>query len=457
MSEHTDVLTEEYVKDKYNADLRNLPENYTNRRWFHSVESEFDYNQTKRSFLNAFGTETYDRGLEVGPGDAVWTKFVVDKVTRLDVLDQSVEMLARAKEVLSQKQNVTYIQTNFAEHVIEPAAYDVVFSIRCFEYITDKDAAIKKFYDTLTPGGKFILITKNPRYKNQSGWKNTLMHTQQIGKQEVVALLKKHGFKVDAVSPAVMRWKSKYALARFVFDTLHKINIYTKGRVYVPFLTDLCTESYMYVAHKDKMLVEMYGLSGSGKSTLAKELAEKDTSIKHVSAQYNNVEVFRFMFRHPVLSFAWLGEMLFLALRHNEWTLFRYRLSIILRTFATFGYAERIPKGVVLLDEGLFQRVLSIYEKERSAKSLERLMKLIPKVDLLILVDRGNESRYIRFDNNKDHPRAKLGEAYLASWKVMIEKNNDKLQQAVATLRVPHVWVKKEDTLDKLLYSLKTL
>ncbi len=453
---NTKKLTEEFVKDKYNKDLINLKENYTERRWLHSVESRFDYEETKRAFLKAFGNGDFRLGLEVGPGDGVWTKEVANRIESLEILDQSEEMLVRAKEVLKSFSNISYTQANLANHEFVSSSYDIIFSVRCFEYITDKDKALRKFFSALNPGGKFVLITKNPYYKNQSGWKAPLLHTEQMGKSELISLLKKHGFEVEAVYPAVMRWKSKYAFFRILFGLIHRIILATNGKIYIPLLTDRSTESYTYIARKKKALVELYGLSGSGKSTLARELSEKEPLIKLISPQQKSKGIPSFIIKNPGTFFFWIKEMFINALLNWEWTLFRHRLSILLSTFSTFAVADNIKAGVVVLDEGLFQRVFSIYEQKRTPQQLERLIRKIPHIDLLVIVDR-TEEQYVRYYNHRMNPRMKMGESYMEIWKEVIAYNDKNLKKIIKALHIPYYTVGKNDPIDNLIVKLRSL
>jgi ubiquinone/menaquinone biosynthesis C-methylase UbiE len=450
------ALTEGYVKEYYNTELKNLDENYTNRRWFASVESKFDYEQTKYAFLSAVGSPEYASGLEVGPGDGVWTNMIAERFDALELLDQSEEMLKRAKEVLSAHTDITYTNANFADHELSASKYDFIFSVRCFEYVVDKADAIKKFYNALMPGSTFVLITKNPGYKTQKEWNKPLLHTQQIGKKELVSLLQKQGFVVDAVYPAVMRWKSKYMFFRGIFWLLHRIAVLTKGRVYVPWLTDASTESYTYVLTKPTRLVEFYGLSGAGKTTLAKELTEKDSIMKSIRLRKRGVGFRHFVFHNPVIFFFWLKEMFYYALFHGDRVLFRHRLSILLSTFEVFGSAQRAQKGIVVLEEGLFQRIFSIYEQKRSADDFIPLLKRLPKIDMLVVVDRG-DNHFSRYKLNGDNPRAHLGESYMSTWKEIILHNNESLLRAIKMVNVPMFFMGKDSTSEQLIHKLKSL
>lgn len=449
-------LTEEYVKDFYNTELKAMGEKYTDRRWFSSKESAFDYEQTKFALLHALGGATHQHGLEVGPGDGVWTKYIALRVAALDLLDQSEEMLRRAKEELRDLHNITYTQGNFAEVELGKNKYDLITSVRCFEYITDKERAIQKLYAALQPGGTFVLITKNPHYRTMKNWKRPLLHTEQMGREELVRLMQKHGFIVNAVYPAVYRWKSSYALFRGIFTLLQKLTVLTNGKVFIPWLTDRATESYVFVARKEKVTVELYGLSGAGKSTLAETMAQKDPLVKIMRPTRRGIGVIYFAHRNPALFFSWIFEMFRFALLHGRWNFFRHRLAVLLSTFESVGRAQKERGGIVVLDEGLFQRIFSIHEKENTVEELKALIKYMPLPNLLVVVDRKNGTFRWQKEGSL-HPRAGQSEEERTLWSSMIQQNHKHLMQVLQDLHVPTHFFTNGEQVDELLLAVRSL
>ena len=249
MSQSSENLTESYVKNYYDSGLKELTDEYTYSRWFSSPDRIYDYNQTKRALLKAFGDDRYQSVLEIGPGDGVWTKLILDKSGSLVLLDQSVEMLKRAQEALKKHSNIEFINQNFSDY-IPNRKFNLVLSVRWFEYIIDKKLAIKKMYDSLESGGKLVLVTKNSNYKNISGWKKSVLHSEQVSKDKIVSFLKENGFNSISVYPAVNRWKVNVFVPRILFDLLHRLSVATNGWLFIPLLTDWSTESYTYVAQK---------------------------------------------------------------------------------------------------------------------------------------------------------------------------------------------------------------
>ena len=423
------ALTENYVQEYYDSGLKQMSEKYTNWRWFSSVESKFDYQQTKFAILEALGSKKFSTGLEIGPGDGVWTPLFKDRTEALTLLDQSEEMLKRAKDNLKEYTDIEYTHINFANY--EPTSkHDFVVSIRCFEYIVDKEAAVKKIADSMLPGATLILVTKNPNYVNASGWKKTRLHTEQIGKRDLKKMFAKQGLKVESIFPAVYRWKSKYRVMRWLFSALQYLSVKSSGWFYIPWLTDWSTESYTYVVTKPKVMVELYGLPGSGKTTLAKELKAKYSRIDHQRPRSRGMGFVYFILRYPIKALVWSMTLLKHTWLNDDWSLFRYRLAILLNTFECIGSGVRSKKGLVVLEEGLLQRISAVYESKRTPEEMSFLLRFLPEeVKGVVLVDASNY-HFHRYQNPVN-TRTRKGKAYLDEFFQIVRHNHRSLMIAL--------------------------
>jgi SAM-dependent methyltransferase len=159
-------------------------------------------------------------------------------------------MLKRAAVTLKGLSNIAYHRANFTDCELSNGSYDLTLSVRCFEYIINKDAAVQRLYDVLAPGGMLVLVTKSANYVRLREQQKHLLHTGQTTRRDLAALFRKHGFVIDAIYPAVLRWKPSYRICRFIFLRLHKLAVATNGRVRIPLLTEMATESYVYIARK---------------------------------------------------------------------------------------------------------------------------------------------------------------------------------------------------------------
>ena len=246
-------LENSYVQDYYDAHVGKLDETYEQSRWHASIAGEFDYRQTSRALDRALGTRVYDTAIEIGPGDGVWTKKLETRVSgALHLVEQSQEMLEQAKQRLRDNKDITFEQSDWMG-ANPPEGVDLIFAIRCFEYFSDKQASLLKMFNALRPGGRLILVTKNADLYTTANVQGRTLHSDQVTKQQMEALLANTGFSVRCVYPATFRWKVKYALMRIFFDTLHRFLILTKGVVPIPILEKYATESYVYVASRPKI------------------------------------------------------------------------------------------------------------------------------------------------------------------------------------------------------------
>lgn len=241
-----DELNNPYVREYYNEQLKQLDKDYIDERWFSSKAAEFDYHQTRRTLLAALRGQKEADMLEIGPGDGVWTDLILPLKKKLVLLDQSEEMIGRAQKRLVEYSDVQYHTGDFSSFETD-AKFGLIFAIRCFEYFENKPRDVEKMHALLHTGGRLIIVTKNRSYISRS--KRTL-HTGQLTKTEMVALLREKGFEVERVYAATLRVKGAWLLSRALFGALHTLHVATGGWFSIPYLFDRVTESYTYVATK---------------------------------------------------------------------------------------------------------------------------------------------------------------------------------------------------------------
>lgn len=243
-------LKNSYVEEFYNDQVASLESNYTQSRWFSSPERTFEYNQTLRALTKALGTQSYEKALEIGPGDAVWTPVISAAVNQLHLVEQSEVMYTQALQKLKDNEkNITVEHADFSKSE-PPQENNLIVAMRCFEYFDDKAASLKKMHSLLAQGGSLVIVTKNADLYTTKGVQDRLIHSDQLTKSEMVSLLKEAGFTVESVYPATLRWKSSFAVSRMIFTLLHKLSVATNGGFSIPFLFPRATESYTYVAKR---------------------------------------------------------------------------------------------------------------------------------------------------------------------------------------------------------------
>lgn len=240
------MLESNKVKEIYNQKIKeDYRGDYEQRRWFANdllrAGYEMTYQSIKHHLLqNNLSIENY---LELGPGAGTWTKLFIEKnpQANFDLVDISSEMLKLAKDNLNQYQgaNIDYFEKNFLEFESNKK-YDLFFSCRAIEYISDKDKAIAKIAKLLKNGATGLIITKTPKYLRNKilGRKISELHQGQILPRKLKKLLKYAGFKELKIYPVTM----SFPLLRSakINKTLHKIFFKHK----LNFISQFFTESY---------------------------------------------------------------------------------------------------------------------------------------------------------------------------------------------------------------------
>lgn len=249
LQKHPEPLDDAFVRTYYNTHLRGLEEEYTTYRWQATPAARFDYEQTARALSRGLGDTQYHRVLEIGPGDGAWTPLVAERSRELVLLDQSEEMLARARARLDRYAHITYTHSDFLEFESEEK-FNLIYAVRCFEYFEDQQAAIRKMRTLLVPGGRLVLVTKNRDYISFRERAGRRLHSKMVTREEFVQLLCDEGFALRGVYSATLRLKAGYALARLFFRGMHTLQVVTAGRIAIPWLSNKLTESYLYVAER---------------------------------------------------------------------------------------------------------------------------------------------------------------------------------------------------------------
>ena len=170
------------------------------------------------------------------------------------------------------------------------------------------------------------------------------------------------------------------------------------------------------------MILELVGLPGSGKTFLAPILAKKHDM--------------------PVVSTNWFGERYLLALlfflTHFELScqmLRRVRIDTApypylkrrkLRRFISIVAREQKARllGKGLIDEGLFQYLITIYENEAPAGEIEYFLGLLDRgIYRVYLLEVDDMTRARRMAQRGKTPRAHMGPEYQQHWQQISRKN----------------------------------
>ncbi len=190
------------MPEKFGAD-------YEHTRWHKNPLQQVHFASTKRMVDRICGLlpKAPHRICELGPGPGVWTKELLTHFPDAEyaLVDISKEMLDRAKEALSGRGQLTYVESNILDYT-DARQFDFFFSSRVLEYIPEKGIFARKIADLLLPGGEGFVITKYPHYKRDEmlGRKASRFHMGQITPAALTGLFTQAGLTVQGVYPVTI-------------------------------------------------------------------------------------------------------------------------------------------------------------------------------------------------------------------------------------------------------------
>ena len=239
INEITELAKETYNTKEYKYEY------YSDWKWFRKPHTIMKYRQTKNSInyaIDLINNFYSNKVMEIGIGDGVFTKILVDRGFDVTAVDVSEKMLRMARKRLGLAVNL--ILGDFIETETEKD-YGLVFSIRCIEYIDDKPKLINKISEI---GNKVIIITKNPSFIALK-LQDRKLHSKQIKIKELIKLLEQNNFNKITIKPAMFGKGFHFPIWRSFLLYLHK-KILNSNIKYNNFLIKPFTESYLVVAEK---------------------------------------------------------------------------------------------------------------------------------------------------------------------------------------------------------------
>ncbi len=178
------------------------------------------------------------------------------------------------------------------------------------------------------------------------------------------------------------------------------------------------------------MIIECFGTPGSGKTRLLRELTAalpQSHAVQIVSRKEIVQGATRFALRHPVGFLVWMTEFL---LHANG--LYRYKLGLLLRAMAARSRAEALPKKTVaFIDEGMVQRILSLFDKPLSKKHIRFLLRVTPAPDLAIIMKGGDFGRFMTAEDRLGSVRALAGRVPLEQWIKIVTQNAEAVAEVL--------------------------
>ncbi len=143
------------------------------------------------------------------------------------------------------------------------------------------------------------------------------------------------------------------------------------------------------------MVIELFGLPGSGKSTLARSLESSAEASRVRIESRSELLLLSLLFfvRHPIRSALLLSYIIRYA---GSPSLFYTKfVNLFLEHTAKYEKA-RAQKNTVVIDQGHFQNLLSLFEHPMSEAILSRYAQILPKPDELWVCVVSEEERQRR-------------------------------------------------------------
>ncbi len=176
--------------------------------------------------------------------------------------------------------------------------------------------------------------------------------------------------------------------------------------------------------HKRKNNIEIIGLPGSGKSTIANLVKENSRfcvvqlNTKFEKASFLGV----FIFLKPIYFLKYIKLIQGQPLLIRSYV--RHLFFISCAKEAKAFFYSLFSKKIFLIDEGLCQRLLSIFEGKIETLILRKHLSSLPTWKKKFLVVEGTGfDRFSTAEDSMFSPRFKMGEVYLEAWKKDLEFN----------------------------------
>jgi dephospho-CoA kinase len=176
------------------------------------------------------------------------------------------------------------------------------------------------------------------------------------------------------------------------------------------------------------VIVELAGLPGSGKSFLAPKIAaEHGVSIVRVGRLgQRRLYALLFGLLHPRL----VLRLLATCRAQSRGALRRMKTHRLVSALAKEQKARMIGGG--LIDEGIFQILLTLYETPAEPARIEEMLSLLPKAAYRVcFVEAAEETRQSRMQARGKTPRSELGPAHQEPWQRTLAANLATLKSAV--------------------------
>lgn len=170
---------------------------------------------------------------------------------------------------------------------------------------------------------------------------------------------------------------------------------------------------------------QFFGLPGSGKTytinTLVNKYPNLYLKVPNLSKSKRYKLFLVFILKFPAISFYF-----FYLLIRNNFKLWAYLIHLVSKTFSDHMYViyNRGSEKTYFIDEGVFQRILSVAPKSFSKDEALKILRILSVTDSdVVIVEGGDFGRFVSEPDRMISPRNKLGSLYFNKWAENLKSN----------------------------------
>lgn len=154
----SDKIKEAYQSSKNIYDDVLTQGNFFSRLYIKVFWSGTNDNEIAQKVLSYIPNDFKGKILDVPVGTAVFTerKWKLLSEAQIICLDYSEDMIAQARRRLQDRVNISCVQGDVGNLVMDDNSFDIVLSMNGFHAFPDKKSAFRETWRVLKPGGKFI-------------------------------------------------------------------------------------------------------------------------------------------------------------------------------------------------------------------------------------------------------------------------------------------------------------
>lgn len=154
----SDKIKEAYQSSKNIYDDVLTQGNFFSRLYIKVFWSGTNDNEIAQKVLSYIPNDFKGKILDVPVGTAVFTERKWKSLSEAQIicLDYSEDMIAQARRRLQDRVNISCVQGDVGNLVMDDNSFDIVLSMNGFHAFPDKKSAFRETWRVLKPGGKFI-------------------------------------------------------------------------------------------------------------------------------------------------------------------------------------------------------------------------------------------------------------------------------------------------------------